>query len=71
MLAVILINLYTLSIKNTLNKHPEIKVPYVKENHLLASVYPNNLIINCFINDTIRKRYHKSQMKYNIYELSF
>ncbi len=49
-LAVILININPFLIRYKLKKHPEVKNPYTKENHLLYSLYPDNLIVNRLIN---------------------
>lgn len=59
-LGVILMNLYPVLIKSKLKKNPGIVVPYIKESHLLANLYPKNTamikvinIIACIVISTI------------------
>ena len=59
-LGIIVIVLYPILIKMNLKKHPSLHIPYKREEHLLASIFPKNtaliMIINfllCFIVSTL------------------
>lgn len=40
-LGLILINLYPVLIRSKLRKNPDIRIPYTKESHIVAALYPN------------------------------
>ena len=59
-LGAILINLYPVMIRSKLKKNPNLKIPYTRENHIVATLYPQNTalvriinIIVCIIISTI------------------
>jgi|LSQX01.2.fsa_nt_gb hypothetical protein len=59
-LGIIVINLYPTLIRAKLKKNPDIKIPYTKENHIVAALYPSNKwsirtinIVACLVITTI------------------
>lgn len=49
-LGILVIILYPIMIKRSLKKNPDLKIPYKREDHLIASLYPKNEIAVRIIN---------------------